>query len=67
MAVVELVTGTVGAATQETPASSAAGAHTRRSVSSLEAENTCRCRALADTRLDVEVLQKATAYFAMGS
>jgi len=40
---------------------------TRRPVSQLEAENSRLRRALADAQLDVEILRKATAYFAKGS
>ena len=40
---------------------------TRRPVSELEAENSRLRRELADAKLDVEVLRKATAYFARGS
>lgn len=39
----------------------------RRPVSELEAENSRLRRELADARLDVEILRKATAYFARGS
>lgn len=46
-------------ASGETPA--------RRPVSELEAENSRLRRELADAKLDVEVLRKATAYFARGS
>ena len=42
-------------------------APTRRPVSELEAENSRLRRELADAKLDVEVLRKATAYFARGS
>ena len=37
---------------------------TRRPVSELEAENSRLRRELADAKLDVEILRKATAYFA---
>lgn len=40
---------------------------TRRPVSELEAENSRLRRELADAKLDVEILRKATAYFAKGS
>lgn len=40
---------------------------TRRPVSELEAENSRLRRELANAKLDVEVLRKATAYFARGS
>ena len=43
------------------------GAPARRPVSELEAENSRLRRELADAKLDVEVLQKATAHFARGS
>lgn len=46
---------------------SAAAVPTRRPVSELEAENSRLRRELADAKLDVEVLRKATAYFARGS
>lgn len=36
----------------------------RRGVSELEAENSRLRKELADARLDVEILRKATAYFA---
>jgi len=39
----------------------------RRPVSELEAENSRLRRELADAKLDVEILRKATAYFAKGS
>jgi transposase len=39
----------------------------RRPVSELEAENSQPRRELADAKLDVEILRKATAYFARGS
>ena len=42
-------------------------AATRRPVSELEAENSRLRRELAEARLDVEILRKATAYFAKGS
>lgn len=58
--------GTVGAATPEA-ASSTVALPTRRPVSELEAENSRLRRELVDARLDVEVLGKATAYFARGS
>lgn len=38
----------------------------RRPVSELEAENSRLRRELAEAKLDVEVLRKATAYFARG-
>lgn len=40
---------------------------TRRPVSELEAENSQLRQELADAKLDVEILRKATAYFAKGS
>lgn len=58
--------GTTGAATPEA-ASNAAAVPARRPVSELEAENSKLRRELADAKLDVEVLRKATAYFARGS
>jgi transposase len=39
----------------------------RRPVGELEAENSRLRKELADARLDVEILRKATAYFAKGS
>ena len=39
----------------------------RRPVGELEAENSRLRRELADAKLDVEILRKATAYFAKGS
>ncbi len=58
--------GTTGAVAQEV-ASSATAAPMRRPVSELEAENSKLRRELADAKLDVEILRKATAYFAKGS
>lgn len=46
---------------------SAAAAPTRRPMNELEAENGRLRRELADAKLDVEILRKATAYFAKGS
>ena len=40
---------------------------TRRPISELEAENSRLRRELAEAKLDVEILRKATAYFARGS
>ena len=51
-----------GAAAHEV-ASSAAAVTTRRPVSEVEAENSRLRRELADAKLDVEVLRKATSYF----
>lgn len=48
-------------------AESAGAVPTRRPVSELEAENSRLRRELADARLNVEILRKATAYFARGS
>jgi transposase len=39
----------------------------RRPVTELEAENSRLRKELADAKLDVEILRKATAYFAKGS
>lgn len=39
----------------------------RRAVSELEAENSRLRKELASARLDIEILGKATAYFAKGS
>jgi transposase len=58
--------GTIGSAAPEVT-SSAAAVPTRRPVSELEAENSRLRRELADAKLDVEILRKATAYFAKGS
>lgn len=44
-----------------------AEAPARRPVGELEAENSRLRRELADAKLDVEILRKATAYFARGS
>ena len=49
----------VAALAAETPA--------RRPISELEAENSRLRRELAEAKLDVEILRKATAYFARGS
>jgi len=48
-------------------AKNAAALPARRPVSELEAENSRLRRELADAKLDVEILRKATAYFAKGS
>ena len=48
-------------------AASASALPMRRPVSELEAENSRLRRELADAKLDVEILRKATAYFAKGS
>ena len=45
----------------------AASVPVKRPVSELEAENSRLRKELADARLDVEILRKATAYFARGS
>ena len=45
----------------------AAALPARRPVSELEAENSRLRRELADAKLDVEILRKATAYFAKRS
>ena len=45
-------------------ASSSGAMPVRRPVSELEAENSRLRRELADAKLDVEILRKATAYFA---
>lgn len=39
----------------------------RRPISELEAENSRLRKELASARLDIEILRKATAYFAKGS
>lgn len=57
---------TAGLATPEASVSAAA-MPARRPVSELEAENSRLRRELADAKLDVEILRKATAYFAKGS
>jgi transposase len=46
---------------------SAPDGHARRSPADLEAENSRLRKELASARLDVEILRKATAYFAKGS
>ncbi len=46
---------------------SAVAVPARRPVSELEAENSRLRRELADAKLDVEILRKATAYFARES
>jgi transposase len=46
---------------------SAPSGHARRSPTDLEAENSRLRKELASARLDVEILRKATAYFAKGS
>ncbi len=46
---------------------SAPGRHAHRSPTDLEAENSRLRKELASARLDVEILRKATAYFAKGS
>ena len=48
------------------PASSAPNSG-RRPVSDLEAENSRLRKELASAKLDIEILRKATAYFAKGS
>lgn len=48
------------------PASSAPSS-SRRPVSDLEAENSRLRKELASAKLDIEILRKATAYFAKGS
>lgn len=53
----------VGSAGAAVPAEASA----RRPVSELEAENSRLRRELAEAKLDVEILRKATAYFAKGS
>jgi len=45
----------------------AASAPSRRPVSDLEAENSRLRKELASAKLDIEILRKATAYFAKGS
>lgn len=51
------------------PAQSGASAPvpSRRPVSDLEAENSRLRKELASAKLDIEILRKATAYFAKGS
>ena len=49
------------------PAVAPSEAPMRRPVSELEAENSRLRRELAEAKLDVEILRKATAYFARGS
>ena len=55
-----------GIATPEV-AASASALPVRRPVNELEAENGRLRRELAHAKLDVEILRKATAYFARGS
>ncbi len=45
----------------------ATSAPARRAVSDLEAENSRLRKELASAKLDIEILRKATAYFAKGS
>jgi transposase len=52
---------------QPLPAQLATGTPSRRPVSELEAENSRLRKELASARLDIEILRKATAYFAKGS
>jgi len=59
----DLDAGTLG----QPPGRSAAGALPPRPVSELEAENRRLRKELASARLDLEILGKATAYFAKGS
>ena len=56
-----------GHAAPEAAAASASALPVRRPVSELEAECSRLRRELADAKLDVEILRKATAYFARGS
>lgn len=48
-------------------APASAEAPSRRPISELEAENSRLRRELAEAKLDVEILRKATVYFARGS
>ncbi len=57
----------VGSATDASGAAAPGEAPARRPVSELEAENSRLRRELAEAKLDVEILRKATAYFARGS
>jgi transposase len=50
-----------------TDARQAVPAVVRRPVSEVEAENSRLRKELASARLDIEILRKATAYFAKGS
>lgn len=52
------------AATASAEPGSGSAAPAKRAVSELEAENSRLRKELADARLDVEILRKATAYFA---
>ena len=49
------------------PTAPSTEAPARRPISELEAENSRLRRELAEAKLDVEILRKATAYFARGS
>jgi len=53
--------------TEPEVAVSASAVPTRRPVNELEAENSRLRKELVDAKLDVEILRKATAYFAKGS
>ena len=56
--------GSAQAATGPAPSASNSS---RRPVSDLEAENSRLRKELASAKLDIEILRKATAYFAKGS
>lgn len=51
----------------ESTDSAAASSPLKRPVSELEAENTRLRKELASAKLDIEILRKATAYFAKGA
>lgn len=51
----------------ETSGREVIAARTTRPVSELEAENSRLRKELASAKLDIEILRKATAYFAKGS
>jgi transposase len=52
---------------QPSPAQTGTVTAPKRPISELEAENSRLRKELASARLDIEILRKATAYFAKGS
>ncbi|KVQ20082.1 transposase [Burkholderia ubonensis] len=56
-----------GSAPAATGLASSASSSSRRPFSDLEAENSRLRKELASAKLDIEILRKATAYFAKGS
>jgi transposase len=54
-------------AQQSSPAHSVAATASKRPVSELEAKNSRLRKELASAKLDIEILRKATAYFAKAS